>query len=65
VEPAAPGPGGTRHHLSLIAAASPARLAGATGRVTGSGPFTYRMVVSADGGLHWATAVTDTTQINP
>jgi photosystem II stability/assembly factor-like uncharacterized protein len=58
-------PGGTRHYLSLIAAASPGRLVVATGGVAGSGPFTYRLVVSADGGLSWSAAVTGTTQINP
>jgi len=58
-------PGGTRHHLSLIAAASPGRLVVATGGVTGSGPFTYRLVASADGGRSWPAAVTGTTQINP
>ena len=54
-----------RHHLSLIAAASPGRLVVATGGVTGSGAFTYRLVASADGGRNWPAAVTGTTQINP
>ena len=58
-------PGGTRHYLSLIAAASPGRMAVATGGVQGSGLFTYRLVMSADNGLRWSAAVTGTTQINP
>jgi photosystem II stability/assembly factor-like uncharacterized protein len=58
-------PGGTRHYLNLIAAASPGRLAVATGGAQGSGPFTYRLVVSADNGVRWSSAVTGTTQINP
>ncbi len=65
LRPPRPVPGGTRHYLSLIAAASPGRLAVATGGVAGSGTFTYRLVVSADGGLHWSTAVTGTTQVSP
>jgi hypothetical protein len=63
--PPRPVPGGTRYCLSLIAAASPARLIVAAGGAAGGGPFAYRLVVSADGGLHWSTAITGTTQINP
>jgi photosystem II stability/assembly factor-like uncharacterized protein len=58
-------PGGTRYHLNLIATASPGWLVVATGGAQGSGPFTYRLVVSADGGLRWSAAVTGTTQLNP
>ncbi len=58
-------PGGTRHYLNLIAAASPGQLVVATGGAQGSGPFTYRLVVSTDNGLRWSAAVTGTTQINP
>jgi len=58
-------PGGTRHHLSLIAAASPRHLVLATGAATGSGPFAYRLVASSDGGLHWTAPITGTTRINP
>jgi len=58
-------PGGTRHYLSLIAAASPGRLVVATGGAQGSGPFTYWLVVSTDGGLRWSVAVTGITQLNP
>jgi photosystem II stability/assembly factor-like uncharacterized protein len=58
-------PGGTRHYLSLIAAASPGRLVVATGGAQGSGPFTYRLVVSTDGGLRWSAVITGATQINP
>jgi hypothetical protein len=43
----------------LIAAASPTHLALATGPTTGSGPITYRLYVSADGGAHWSLAVSD------
>jgi photosystem II stability/assembly factor-like uncharacterized protein len=63
--PPRPVPGGTQHYLSLIAAASPGRLVVATGGVTGGGPFTYRLIVSADGGLRWSAAITGTTQLNP
>ncbi len=49
----------------LVAAASPERLVVATGPVGGGGPFRYRLLVSADGGRHWATAVTGTTRLNP
>jgi photosystem II stability/assembly factor-like uncharacterized protein len=58
-------PGGTRNHLNLVAAASPGRLVAATGGVSGSGPFTYRLAVSTDGGRRWSTAVTGTTQLMP
>ncbi|HEX4660984.1 MAG TPA: hypothetical protein VH307_26635 [Streptosporangiaceae bacterium] len=63
--PPRPVPGGTRYSLSLIAAASPGRLVVATGAVGGSGPFPYRLAVSADGGVSWSTAITGTMQINP
>lgn len=56
-------PGGTRHHLSLIAVASPGRLVAATAGAEGSGRFTYRLAVSTDGGSHWSTAVTGNAQI--
>ena len=58
-------PGGTRHYLGLIAAASPGRLVVATGGAAGSGPLTCRLVVSTDNGLHWSAAVTGATQLNP
>jgi hypothetical protein len=57
-------PGGTRHYLSLIAAASPGRLAVATGGAQGDGPFTYWLMVSADNGLRWSAAVTGTTHLS-
>jgi photosystem II stability/assembly factor-like uncharacterized protein len=57
-------PGATRHYLAQIAAASPGRLAVATGGETGNGPFTYRMEVSTDAGRSWSTAVTGTTQLS-
>jgi hypothetical protein len=37
----------------------------ATSGVQGSGPFTYRLVASADAGLRWSTAITGATQVNP
>ena len=46
-------------HLELIAAASPTHLALATGPMSGSGPITYTLYVSADGGAHWSLAVSD------
>ncbi|MGA8635926.1 MAG: sialidase family protein [Candidatus Dormiibacterota bacterium] len=45
--------------LQLIAAASPTHLALATGPTTGSGPITYTLYVSGDGGAHWSLAVSD------
>jgi photosystem II stability/assembly factor-like uncharacterized protein len=44
---------------SLIAAASPTHFALATAPTTGSGPLTYTLYVSADGGAHWSLAVSD------
>ncbi len=58
-------PGGTRARLSLIAAASAAHLALATGGATGQGEFRYRLLASSDGGVHWSPAVTGTTQLVP
>jgi len=58
-------PGATKDYLSLIAAASATHLVLATGGDTGGGPVTYRLLASADGGLHWSTAVTGTTQLSP
>jgi len=49
----------------LIAAASPGRLAVATGGASGSGPYAYRLLESADGGRHWTTAAAGTAQLNP
>jgi photosystem II stability/assembly factor-like uncharacterized protein len=63
--PPRPVPGGTRYSLSLIAAASPGRLVVTTGAVGGSGSLTYRLAVSADGGVSWSTAITGTMQLNP
>jgi photosystem II stability/assembly factor-like uncharacterized protein len=58
-------PGGTRHYLALIAAASPANLVVGTAVACGQGLFPYRLVTSTDGGRHWSTEVTGTTQISP
>jgi hypothetical protein len=37
----------------------------ATGGVSGSGPFAYRLEVSRDDGLHWTTVVAGTMQLSP
>jgi hypothetical protein len=49
----------------LIAAGNPGRLAVATGGASGSGPYRYRLLVSADGARRWQTAITGVTQLNP
>ena len=49
----------------LIAAASPTHLALATAPTTGSGPITYTLYVSADGGAHWSLAVSDPEYLDP
>ncbi|HTX81522.1 MAG TPA: hypothetical protein VME44_05055 [Streptosporangiaceae bacterium] len=51
--------------MQLLASPGPGRLMLATGGVSGSGPFTYRLDVSRDGGLHWTTVVTGTTEVSP
>jgi len=43
----------------LIAAASSTHLALTTASTTGSGPVTYTLYVSSDGGAHWSLAVRD------
>ncbi len=57
-----------RHRLPgsprLIAAASPSHLVVADGPVSGNGPYTYRLAVSTDGGLHWNAVITDRERIN-
>jgi len=63
--PPRPVPGGTRHGLTLITAAGPANLMVGTAVDSGQGPLPVRLVTSMDGGLHWSTGVTGTTQINP
>jgi photosystem II stability/assembly factor-like uncharacterized protein len=50
---------------SVIAAASRTHLVVATGPGGGSGPVIYRLAVSADGGAHWKTVITDRERINP
>lgn len=57
-------PGATKDYVDLIAAASPAHLLVATGGATGDGPFTYRLLASADGGLRWSTVAVGTTQLD-
>ena len=51
--------------LQLLATPRPGRLVLATGGVSGSGPFAYRLDFSGDDGLHWTTIVTGTTQLGP
>ncbi len=51
--------------MQLLATPRPERLVLATGGVSGSGPFSYRVDVSGDDGLHWTTVVTGTTQLSP
>jgi hypothetical protein len=51
--------------MELLATPRPGRLVLATGGVGGSGPFTYRLDVSPDGGVRWTTVVTGTTQVSP
>lgn len=47
----------------LVAAASPTRLAVATGPVGGIGAFTAHLFVSTDAGKHWTSAATDNLQL--
>lgn len=63
--PPRPVPGGAAHHLALIGAASATHLVLATGGATGSGPFIYRLVTSADGGLRWSAAVIGSARLDP
>jgi hypothetical protein len=58
-------PGGTKDHLSLVAAASVAHLVLATGGFAGSGRATYHLLASADGGLRWSAVVTGTMHLDP
>jgi photosystem II stability/assembly factor-like uncharacterized protein len=54
--PPHPAPGS---FVQLLAAASPTHLALATAPINGSGPITYTLYVSTDGGAHWRLAVSD------
>jgi len=47
----------------LIAAAGPAWLVVATGGVGGSGPFSYRLAVSANDGRRWTTEIVGSAQL--
>lgn len=60
--PARPVPG-TAIDAGLIAATNPCHLVVASAPVSGSGPFTYRLLTSSDGGRHWKISVTDPEQI--
>jgi photosystem II stability/assembly factor-like uncharacterized protein len=51
--------------MQLLVTPRPGRLVLATGGISGSGPFTCRLDVSGDNGLHWMTAVTATTRVSP
>jgi hypothetical protein len=57
---AAPPPG---QWLGLVAAASPATLAVASGATSGNGTTTARLLLTTDGGRHWITAATDTQNL--
>jgi photosystem II stability/assembly factor-like uncharacterized protein len=57
---AAPPPG---QWPGLVAAASPATIAVASGATGGGGPYTARLLVTTDGGRHWVTAATDTQNL--
>ncbi|HUB43201.1 MAG TPA: hypothetical protein VMA72_30480 [Streptosporangiaceae bacterium] len=60
-----PGPPPAAGTNWLIVAASPHRLALATGPASGSGQVRYRLLVSDDGGLTWKTAISGITRLNP
>jgi len=49
--------------LGLVASASPATIAVASGVVSGNGRYTARLLVTTDGGKHWVTAATDTQKL--
>lgn len=49
----------------LIAAASRSHIVVADGQVSGNGLYTYHLAVSADGGRHWNTVVSDRERIDP
>jgi photosystem II stability/assembly factor-like uncharacterized protein len=49
--------------FGIVAAASPATVAAATGPTGGNGTFTARLLVSTDGGQHWVAAATDTQRL--
>jgi hypothetical protein len=59
--PPRPVPGATGRGIALVAAASAAHLVLATG----PGRPSYALLASADGGLHWSTAVTGTAHLDP
>jgi photosystem II stability/assembly factor-like uncharacterized protein len=61
--PARPVPG-SAIDAGLIAATNPCHLVVASASVSGSGPFTYRLLTSSDGGRHWKISVTDPEQID-
>lgn len=54
-------PGG----VQLLASPTASTLILATGGVGGSGPFTYRLLVSTDGGQRWSTAVIGGSRLSP
>jgi photosystem II stability/assembly factor-like uncharacterized protein len=57
---AAPPPG---QWLGVVAAASPATIAVASGATGGNGTDTAQLLVTTDGGRHWVTAATDTQNL--
>ncbi len=61
-QPTAASPSG--QGLSLIAVASPATIAVASGPVGGAGTYTTELQVTTDGGRDWVTAATDTQNLS-
>jgi photosystem II stability/assembly factor-like uncharacterized protein len=52
-------PAYTQYYPTAIAAASPRQLVVANSRVEGNGPYTYRLLYTADGGGHWTSVVSE------
>jgi photosystem II stability/assembly factor-like uncharacterized protein len=63
--PRHPLPSSQQFFPDLIAAASPTDLIMTNSLVGGSGPYTYRLMLSTDGGAHWSTVVSDREQLDP
>jgi photosystem II stability/assembly factor-like uncharacterized protein len=59
--PTAAAPGG--QWLGFVAAASPTRIAVASGALSGNGTGTAQLLITADGGRSWAIAATDTQSL--
>ena len=63
--PRAPVPTSEQFLPGRIAAASATDLAISNNVGGGSGSFTYRLMLSTDGGTHWSTVVSDREQLHP